>query len=142
MGYNQNGMQKSSFLPPFGKIFVTSAVLFIIGGAGLGYIFLFLEPRLGPRWLMYFFLTLAGSGISLPFLYLLQRRITKEYVSTNVLLRESIFFAIFLDLLLWMQIGRMLTNLIIFLLAAGLILLEFFLRMAEKASFRAMDSDE
>ena len=134
-------MIKKSFLPPFGKIFLTSLVLTAIGGAGLAYIIFYLEPHLGPRWLLYFFLTLAGTGFALPFTYIFQRRVAKIPVSANVLIREAIFFAIFLDLILWMQIGRVVSNLVIFLLAVGLILLEFFLRVAEKATFNTMDSD-
>lgn len=99
-----------------------------------------LEPRLGPRWLMYFFLTAAGTGFALPIVYIFQRRMAKARVPASVLVRESILFAVFLDLVLWMQIGRILSNLIIFFLACGFVLLEIFLRVAEKATFDASES--
>ena len=133
-------MNRNSYLPPFGKIFFTSVILLIIGGSGLVYLVWLLEPRLGPRWLMYFFLTAAGTGFALPIVYIFQRRMAKARVDAAVLVRESILFAVFLDLLLWMQIGRILSNLIIFFLACGLVLLEIFLRMAEKATFDASES--
>lgn len=130
-------MAHKSFLPPFGKIFLTSLLLSILGLGGIAFILISMEPTLWPRWLFYFFLNMAGTGIMLPTAYLLQRRLAKQYVPARVLIREGLLFGIFLDLLAWLQIGRIASNLVIVLLAGGLILLEVFLRMAEKATFRA-----
>lgn len=114
-----------------------------MGLSGLVFILITLEPTLWPRWLFYFFLTMAGTGIALPVAFILQRRLAKQYVPARVLIREGLLFGIYLDLLAWLQIGRIATNLVVFLLAGGMILLEYFLRMAEKATFRADEySDE
>jgi len=135
--YNQLDMSPKSNVPVFGKIFLTSIVLSILGSAGLVFIIFTQEPTLGPRWLFFFFLTLTATGLGLPLVYLVQRRIAKQYVPAKVLIREALLIGIFTDLLLWLQIGRIATELIVLLLAAGLVLLELFLRMAEKAVFRA-----
>lgn len=136
-------MPQKSYLPPFGKIFITTLILGAIGLVGLSFILITLEPTLWPRWLFYFFLTMAGTGLALPVAYILQRRLAKQYVPARVLIREGLLFGIYLDLLAWLQIGRIATNLVVFLLAGGMILLEYFLRMAEKATFRADEySDE
>ena len=136
-------MAHKSYLPPFGKIFTTSLMLCILGLGGLAFILIALEPTLWPRWLFYFFMTMAGTGVALPAAYVIQRRLAKQYVPARVLIREGLFFGIYLDLLAWLQIGRIASNLVIFLLAGGMILLELFLRMAEKATFRADEySDE
>lgn len=140
LGYNQIKMKYRSFLPSFGKLLLTSLVLTLSGGGGLVFIIFFMEPTLGPRWMFFFFLTLCAAGLALPMIYIIQRRLAKQYVSVSVLLREAIFFSIFADLLAWMQLGRMLTNLIIFILAVGFVLLEVFLRMAEKATFKPDDA--
>jgi hypothetical protein len=95
-----------------------------------------MEPTLGPRWLFFFFLTLFSTGIALPSAYIIQRRVATQFVPPNVLIREALLFAVFIDLVAWLQLGRIITNLIIFILAVGFILLEFFLRMAEKATFK------
>lgn len=129
-------MRYRRYLPPFGRIFLASLILFLLGGGGLLFIFLFMEPTLGPRWLFFFFLTSLSSGIALPIVYIIQRRLAKEFVPPNVLIREALFFAIFIDLAAWLQLGRIITNLIIFILAVGFILLEIFLRMAERATFK------
>ena len=136
-------MRRKSYLPPFGKIFITALILSSIGLAGLGFILFTLEPTLWPRWLFYFFLTMAGTGIALPVAYIIQRRVAKQYVPARILIREGLLFGIYLDLLAWLQIGRIASNLVVFLLAGGMILLEIFLRMAEIATFRADEySDE
>jgi uncharacterized membrane protein YhaH (DUF805 family) len=129
-------MKRRSYLPPFGKLFLTSLILGLIGLAGLVFVIFFSEPTLGPRWLFFFFLTLFCSGIALPAAYIVQRRLAKQNVPVNVLLREAILFSIFIDLCAWLQLGRIISNLIILILAAGFILLEVFLRMAEKATFK------
>jgi len=136
-------MPHKSYLPPFGKIFISALLLSVIGLGGLAFILITLEPTLWPRWLFYFFLTMAGTGMALPVAYIIQRRLAKQFVPARVLIREGLLFGVYLDLLAWLQIGRIATNLVVFLLAGGLILLEYFLRMAEKATFRADEfSDE
>jgi len=136
-------MPHKSYLPPFGKIFITALILGVFGLGGLAFILITMEPTLWPRWLFYFFLTMAGTGMALPAAYIVQRRMAKQYVPARVLIREGLLFGVYLDLLAWLQIGRIATNLVVFLLAGGLILLEYFLRMAEKATFRADEySDE
>jgi hypothetical protein len=136
-------MAQQSFLPRFGKLFFTSLLLMVFGLSGLFFTIFILEPTLWPRWLFYFFLTLAGTGLAVPVIYILQRRMANQFVPSRVIIRESLMFGIYLDLLAWLQIGRIATKLVIFLLAVGFILIEVFLRMAEKATFKADEfSDE
>jgi len=87
--------------------------------------------------MFFFFLSIIGAGIALPFSYLIQRRFANQVVPEKVLIREAILFGIFLALIAWLQLGRILTNLIIVVIAVGFILLEMLLRMAEKATFNA-----
>ena len=135
-------MKNPSYLPPFGKILISSIFLTIIGGGGLLFIFYFFEPTIGPRWMFYLFLILFGAGISLPASFLIQRRMAKQAVSWQVLIREATLFGVFLSLIAWMQLGRILSNLTIMIVAVGFVILEMLLRMAEKATFRADDYDE
>lgn len=130
-------MMRKSLVPTFGKLFSTSLILSILGLGGLAFIILFLEPTLGPRWLFFFFLTIAGTGVALPVVYIIQRRIANQYVPPSVIIREALLFGVFLDVLAWLQIGRISNDLITLLLAGGLVIFEVFLRMAEKATFKA-----
>ena len=127
---------RKMLVPPFGRIFSTSLILSLLGLGGLAFIIFLLEPTLGPRWMFFFFLTIAGTGIALPLVYLIQRRIASQYVPPSVLIREALLFGVFLDILAWLQIGRITSDLIVLLLAGGLVLFEVFLRMAEKATFK------
>ena len=128
---------RKSLVPTFGKLFSTSLILSILGLGGLAFIILFMEPTLGPRWLFFFFLTIAGTGAALPVVYIIQRRIANQYVPPSVIIREALLFGVFLDVLAWLQIGRISNDLITLLLAGGLVIFEVFLRMAEKATFKA-----
>ena len=128
---------RSSFLPPFSKTFLAALLLLIIGVGGLLILFFFTEPTLGPRWLFFFFLTLAASGLALPFIYILQRRIATQSVADGVLIREALWFAIVIDLITWLQLGRVLNWLIVLFLAGGFIIIELLLRMSERAAFKS-----
>ena len=135
-------MKKKSHLPPFGKIFSTALFLTIMGGGGLVFTLFLLEPNLGPRWLFFFFLVIFSAGLALPFTYIIQRRFANQAVESDVLIREAVLFGVFLSLLAWLQLGRILTNLIIVIIGIGFLLFEMLLRMAEKATFRTIEDDE
>jgi hypothetical protein len=132
-------MQKT-FLSPFSKILMTAFILTFIGLTGLAVMVFFTEPTLGPRWLGYFFLTMLASGLMLPFVHIFQRRIAKQPVSDGVLIREALWFGIYVDLMAWLQLGRVLNALIAIFLAGGFIVLEVLLRMSESALFKADDN--
>ena len=133
---------RKSYLPPFGKILISSIFLTILGGGGLAFIFMFLKPTLGPRWMFFFFLLIIGAGVALPFCYLIQRRFASQVIPEKVLIREAILFGVFLTLVAWLQLGRILTNLTIVIISIGFVLLEMLLRMAEKATFMADENVE
>jgi len=134
-------MKKKQYLPPFGKIFITALFLTIIGGIGLVFTLFFLEPKLGARWLFFFFLVLFGAGVALPFTYIIQRRFANQVVQSSILIREATLFGIYLSLIAWLQLGRVLTNLIIGIIGVGFLLFEMLLRMVEKATFTASEND-
>jgi len=92
--------------------------------------------------MFFFFLTIIGAGIALPISYLIQRRFANQVILSKVLIREAIFFGVFLALIAWLQLGRILTNLIIILISIGFILIEMLLRMAENATFKADENAE
>jgi hypothetical protein len=135
-------MKKKSYLPPFGKILIITLFLVMIGGSGLIFTLFMLEPRLGPRWMFFFFLVIFGAGIALPGSYIIQRRFAKDDVPSRVLVREGILFGTYLALLAWLQLGRILTNLITAIIGIGFLLFEMLLRMAERSTFNPGGADE
>jgi len=117
------------FLPAF-------LILILAGGGGLALVTLFTLPTLGPRWLFFFLLMLATAGVSLPVIYLLHRRFSNAVpLEISVMIREAIFAGIFFDLIAWLQLGRMLSPVRGFLIAAGLTAIEYFLRLREHSKF-------
>ena len=75
----------------------------------------------------------------MPASFFIQRRFATRKVPGKVFVREGLLFGVFLSLLAWLQLGRILTNLIIIIIAVGFLVLEMLLRMAEKATFKAED---
>ncbi|HAF60872.1 MAG TPA: hypothetical protein DCK95_00925 [Anaerolineaceae bacterium] len=128
---------KKKYLISFGKVLPVGLILTLSGAGGLAYILMNTQPFLGPRWLLFFFTTLFTCGLGLPILTLLQNRFSKKGVTEGILLRETILFAVYIDLLLWLQLGRALNNVTALLLGVGFVLLEVFLRISEKAVFQA-----
>lgn len=134
-------MVGSGLHPPFSKIFLTTLILVFIGSGGLVGIISFSQPTLGPRWLFFFFVTILASGLALPFVYILQRRVAKNAVSGGVLIREALWVAVFVDLIAWLQLGRVLNGLIFIFLLGGFVVIEILLRMSETTVFKP-SSDE
>lgn len=111
-----------------------SLVLIAVGWGGLAYIILMELPTLAPRWLFFFFLTLALTGTALPVVYFLNRRFpTEPPPDGSVLMREAMWLGIYGSLLAWLQLGRVMTSGLAVVLATGMILVEFLLRLAERS---------
>lgn len=122
---------------PVRRIAFTSVLLVLSGAGGLAYIFLRTLPTLGPRWLFFFFLLIAVSGLALPILAFLNYRFQGEApVESNVIVREAIFCGICADLLAWLQLGRELTVTTGVIVAAGFILIEILLRISERSRWK------
>lgn len=122
---------------------VTSLVLNAIGWVGLIILVVFTLPTLFPRWLFFFLLTLAFCGISLPFIYLLHRRFSNAVpLEVGVMIRQALWVGLFIDLMAWLQLGRMLTPVRGFLIAVGITAIEYFLRLRERNKFKPKEPDE
>lgn len=126
-------IQKSKTL----SILITSIVLNLIGWVGLILLLNFSLPTLGPRWIFFLLLTIAISGLALPILFFLHLRFpTDPPAEMNVYIREALFVSIFVDMLAWLQLGRVLSPLRAFLVAVGMVAIEFFIRLRERSKFK------
>lgn len=126
----------SQKLPSFWSILWVSVFLFTIGWGGLILLVFLTLPTLAPRWLFFFLLTLALSGTALPVTYFFNRRFPSDPpVDSGVVLREAMWVGIYGSLLAWLQMGRVLTSGLVIVLAAGLMLVEFLLRMSERSKW-------
>jgi hypothetical protein len=126
-------IQKSKTL----SILITSIVLNLVGWVGLILLLNFSLPTLGPRWIFFLLLTIAISGLALPILFFLHLRFpTDPPAEMNVYIREALFVSIFVDMLAWLQLGRVLSPLRAFLVAVGMVAIEFFIRLRERSKFK------
>lgn len=94
-------------------------------------------PTVGPRWFFFFLWSLAVTGTSLPFIWVLHRRLNlQRTVPASVLLRQSLLVGLFAALCAWLQVNRSLTLPLAMMLGFGIAALEWFLRIIERTSWR------
>jgi hypothetical protein len=123
-------------LPSFWFFLWVSFILSLIGWGGLAYLFLYTLPTLGPRWLFFFLVTVALSGTALPVVYFLNRRFPSDPpVEGSVILREAMWVGIYGSLLAWFQMGRVLSSGLVVVLAVGLVLVEFLMRLGDRSAW-------
>ena len=115
-------------------LFATALLLIAIGWTGLYLLLATTLPTVGPRWLFFFLLTIAVTGTALPFVWVLHKRFGAA--PTSVLLRQALWVALYVSLLVWLQVNRSLTLSLSLLLGVGFILLEWFLGLVERNVWR------
>jgi hypothetical protein len=129
---------KSNTSPRVANFLPASILLFIIGWGGLIALIVTSLPTVGPRWLFFFLCVLAITGTTLPITAFLNRRFPSTPPPTYfVVVRQALWFAIYASTSIWLQMGRVLNPALAILLAIGLGLIEFLLRMSEKSQWKA-----
>jgi hypothetical protein len=120
----------SSYLP-------TAAILIILGWGGLYATILYTTPNGGTRWLFFFLLILAVTGTILPLVAFLHRHFSSTPPVTHVVvIRQALWFGVFVATLAWLQIGRVLNPTLALLLAVGLLIIEWLLRLRERSQWK------
>jgi hypothetical protein len=127
----------------FQAVLITSIIFVLVGGVGLVLLFNLTVPTLGPRWLLFFLVTLAASGLALPVAYFLNLRFPgSQPAGTNVLMREALFFGIYVDVLIWLRFGKVLNFAIGVFLLVGFALIELLVRWRENSRFHPGSEEE
>jgi hypothetical protein len=123
--------------PQYRGLFATALLLITIGWTGLYLLMATTLPTVGPRWLFFFLLAIAVTGTALPFIWLLHKRFGKPpRAPASVLVRQALWVAVLAALGVWLQINRALTLSLAIMLGIGFLVLEWFLRLLERAAFR------
>ena len=125
-------------LSPPVRVFLPAAIiLMVLGWGGLYFLLNYTTPSGGTRWLFFFTGVLALSGMALPAIAFLNRRFPSIPPPTPaVIIRQSVWVGIYLPTLLWLRIGRVLTPSMTLLIAIGLILIEWLLRLRERSQWK------
>jgi hypothetical protein len=80
---------------------------------------------------------MAISGTALPVVYFLNIRFPNDPpANTSVIIRQTVWFAIFFDLLAWLQLGRVLNSILIVVIAIGIITIENLIRLVERSRWQ------
>ena len=109
----------------------------LLGWGGFLAVVFYTEPSGGTRWALFFTGVLALTGTALPGVAYLNRRFPSMPPPTpGIILRQAIWAGIYLPTLAWLQIGRVLSPFLALLLGVGLVLIEFLLRLRERAQWK------
>jgi len=128
---------KSNTSPRVANFLPAALFLFILGWGGLIALIIATLPTVGPRWLFFFLCVMAITGTILPITAFLNRRFPSTPPPTAmVVVRQALWFGIYGATLVWLQMGRVLNPALAILLAIGLGLIEFLLRMSEKSQWK------
>jgi hypothetical protein len=123
----------SSFLP-----YLASAIsLFVLGWGAAAIAIFTLTPTLWARWLLFFGSTLGLTSLALPVTWFLNLRFPSEPpAGPYVIVRQAIWVGVYGAVLIWLQQVRLVTLWSSLGLAAGLIAIEYLVRMREKARWQ------
>jgi hypothetical protein len=123
---------------PLVRSFIPASILLIVAGlGGFGWVVLYTEPSGGTRWLFFFTSVLGVTGLALPMMAFFNRRFPSIPPPTSfVILRQAIWVGIYLPTLAWLRIGRAVTPSLAVLLAVGLIIIEWLLRVGERSQWK------
>lgn len=130
-------MMNSHPSPPIRTFLPTTILLMLMGWGGLAYIVAETSPNGGTRWAFFFLGVLALTGTALPWVAFLNRRFPSSPPPTHAaVVRQALWVGIYFATLAWLQIGRVLTPSLALLLAAGLVLIEWLLRLRERSQWK------
>ena len=133
---NSKTLSFLSFLP-------AAILLAAVGWGGLAAVVIYTHPTIWPRWLFFCMGVLALSGTAMPVVYFLNRRFpSTPPVEGDVILRQSIWFGIYGSMLAWLQLGRLLSPLLVLILLGVFILIEGLLRMWERSRWKPKEEEK
>ena len=124
-------------MPPFRKFLISSLFLILIGLLGLVFIFFNTLPTLAPRWFFFFFLFFLLTGLALPITAFINFRFPSDPLAEgSVVLRQALWFGVYIDVIAWLQMGRELTFSLALLILTGLVIIEILIRLGERSRWQ------
>ncbi len=119
----------------FRNYLFSTLALIIVGWGGIAALLYFSLPFVWSRWGFFVLGILALTGTALPVVYFLHQRFPSDPpAGSNVIVREAMWAGVYAATLAWLQLGRLVTLYVILGLAGGLIAIEYFIRLREKAN--------
>ncbi len=124
----------------------SSLILMSIGWGGLALlIFVFnVPPVVWARWGFFALWLIALTGTALPIAYFLNLRFPSDPpAESGTIVRQALWVGVYGSTLAWLQLGNLVTLWVWMGLAGGLIAIEYFIRLRERARWHPpVDHDE
>ncbi len=120
--------------PDYTGMMIAALVMMVAGWGGLYTLVTTQIPRIGQRWLFFVLLQIAVAGTVMPFLRFINVRITpvtRAVPPSGVIVRQAVWFGLFVVTCAWLQIPRVLNLPIMFFVALAFVVIELFLRSRE-----------
>ena len=120
--------------PDHTGMMIAAVGMIIVGWGGLYTLVTTQIPRVGQRWLFFVLLHIAVAGTVMPVLRYINVRLTpvkRDVPPSGVIVRQSVWFGLFVVTCAWLQIPRVLTVPIMFFLGLAFVVIEIFLRSRE-----------
>ena len=112
-------------------------LLLVLGWGGLYVLVNMSEPTLGPRWLFYFLIVVAFTGMALPVVVYLHLRFPSDPPpSQSVIVRQALWVGVYIALLVWMSFGQVVSAGLALIFLVGFIVVEILLRLRERSIWR------
>ncbi len=120
--------------PSFRPYIIPTLALAIGGWGGLYALMQFTLPTLWPRWGFYALLVLGLTGAAIPLSFLYNAFLSSQPTSDHkVIVRQAVWVGIYGALLAWLQLGRVLTFGLGVAIGAGMVVIEYAIRLRERA---------
>jgi hypothetical protein len=104
-------------------------------------LFNFTEPFLLPRWVFFFLVVVAFTGVALPVSSFFNYRFPSDPPATvRVILRQALWVGVYAATLAWLLYGRVFNLGLAAILAIAFIAIEWFIRLREKTRW-SIDED-
>lgn len=125
---------------PTARQYMFSALFLMAAGWGGLVLLIFilqLPPLVWARWAFFALLFTALSGTALPVVYFLNLRFPSDPpAEAHSIVRQALWVGLYGCILAWLLLGRVMTFWVWTGLAAGLIAVEYLIRMRERALWR------
>jgi hypothetical protein len=128
-------MQPMTSQPTFRSYLFSVLALLFIGWGGIVALIYYALPFVWARWGFFALGVMALTGTALPIVYFFHRRfLSRPPAAPNVIVRQALWVGVYAATLAWLQLGRFVSLYVILGLAGGLIAIEYFIRLREKAN--------
>ncbi|MFZ4813450.1 MAG: hypothetical protein ACOYL5_02860 [Phototrophicaceae bacterium] len=128
---------RESLPPDHIGVLLMAALLAVGGGLGLYTLVTQTIPRVAQQWVFFFLLQLTLTGIAIPVIRFLNVRFTpinRPLPPGGVIVRQATWVGLFVATCAWLQIPRVLSGSVAFFLALIFLVIEFFIRLRERAA--------